>query len=106
MDAYLRPTHTRLHRAADAVERSWSKMLVLGFCGGNRKQAANMGVPIHAGDITRVGLTAPFILGRFTTVVTASQRPRLQDRTDRYTTRTLRKRLATYGKPEFRSAPS
>jgi hypothetical protein len=101
MAAYLRPRDTRLHRSADAVERSWSKISVLRIVNRDRNAAAAMGVTIERGDLARVALTAPFILGRFIAVTLASRIPGLRRLADTYTTRTVRKRLANYGKPEF-----
>ncbi|MBB5911198.1 hypothetical protein BJY24_000065 [Nocardia transvalensis] len=101
MDAYLRPGRTWFDRAADAVERSWSRAFFLGFCGGNRKAAAAMSVTFGVGDAVRVGLTAPFILGRFLAVNAAGRRPALRRAVDAYTTRVVERRLATYGNAEY-----
>ncbi|MCW5890600.1 MAG: DUF2236 domain-containing protein [bacterium] len=106
MEAYLRPTRTPFDRAFDAVEKSWSKMFLLGFRGGDRKAAAAMGVPIRAADFARVALTAPFILGRFTGVRLASRLPLLRNAVDGYTVRLVGKRLAAYGRPEYTTDPS
>lgn len=105
MDAYLRPKRTRFDRAADAVERSWSRAFFLGFCGGNRKAAAAMSVTFGVGDAIRVGLTAPFLVGRFLAITVASKQPALRGVADRYTTRIVKQRLATYGTPEFTTDP-
>ncbi|WP_336087391.1 DUF2236 domain-containing protein [Nocardia sp. SSK8] len=101
MDAYLRPSRSLFDRAADAVERSWSRAFFLGFCGGDRKAAAAMSVHFGLGDVARIMLTAPFILGRFAVVQLAGNSSRLRDPLDRYTTRMVRKRLAVYGHAEF-----
>lgn len=101
MAAYLRPRDTRLHRAADAVERSWSKISVLRIVGGDRTAATEMGVTIERGDLARVALAAPFIFGRFVSVTVSSRLPGLHQVTDAYSTRMVKKRLANYGKPEF-----
>ncbi|MFL1431082.1 MULTISPECIES: DUF2236 domain-containing protein [unclassified Nocardiopsis] len=101
MAAYLRPGRTLFDRAADAVERSWSAAFFVSFCGGDRAAAARLGAPLRAPDILRVGLTTPFVLGRFTALTWASRRPGLQRAADAYTRRVLAKRLATYGKPEY-----
>ncbi|WP_019634163.1 oxygenase MpaB family protein [Actinomadura atramentaria] len=101
MKAYLRPGRTAFDRAADAVERSWSRVLFLGVCGGDRKAAAAMSVTLGVGDVARVALTAPFIVGRFLAVVAAGRRPFLRRAADAYATRMLKKRLATYGSPEY-----
>lgn len=103
MAAYLRPGRSPFDLVADAVEKSWSKMFFLGFCGGNRAEAAAMSVHIGLGDWVRVGVTAPFVIGRFLTVVKVSRVPALRAVTDRYTTRVLRRRLATYGVEEYMS---
>ncbi|MGW4636147.1 oxygenase MpaB family protein [Nocardia sp. NPDC004415] len=101
MSAYLRPGRGPVDRVADAVERSWSRVFFLGFCGGNRKAAAEMSVEFGAGDAIRIALTAPFVLGRFLAVSMAENRPGLRRVVDAYTNRVLRKRLAEYGNPEF-----
>lgn len=101
MAAYLRPGHSWFDRAADAVEKSWSKVFFLGFCGGNRKAAAAMSVTFGASDAAKIGATAPFIGGRYLAVLLASDWPLLRGACDAYTTRVLQGRLATYGKPEY-----
>ncbi|MEU5407157.1 DUF2236 domain-containing protein [Nocardia asteroides] len=101
MAAYLRPGRTRYDRAANAVERSWSRAFFLGFCGGDRAAAAAMSVDFGVGDGVRVALTAPFVLGRFLVVVLAGRRPRLRAAVERYTDRVLARRLAEYGTPDF-----
>jgi hypothetical protein len=102
MDAYLRPTRSRFDRAADAVERSWSKtFFVQGFCGGDRARATRMGVTLSRADVVRVAVTSPYIVGRFALATAASRRPVLRGVVDAYVTRLLRKRLATWGNPEY-----
>ncbi|APB00114.1 oxygenase MpaB family protein [Nocardia seriolae] len=98
MDAYLRPANSRFDRAAEAVENSWSRAFFLGFAGGNRGAAAAMSVHLRPADAARVALTAPFILLRFILMTIATQRPALRKAAD---TRAIRKRLATYGNPEY-----
>lgn len=101
MDAYLLPGRSPWERAANAVERSWSKMFFLGFCGFNRKDAAQKGAPVGVGDLVRVGLTGPFVMGRFLAMAVASTRPSLRASVDRYSVRVLKKRLTSYGRPEY-----
>jgi len=101
MGAYLRPGRTPWDRAADAVERSWSKAFFLGFCGGDRAVSAAKGAPFGFADLLRVATTAPFIMGRFVGLSIASTRPSLKRAVDVYTTRVLKRRLVTYGKPEY-----
>ncbi|MEZ0366909.1 oxygenase MpaB family protein [Mycobacterium sp. pUA109] len=104
MAAYLRPEETRQERIADAVEKSYSKVaFVRAFCNGDRTVAEGMGVSIGLADYLRIGLTAPFILGRFLLVRRASRIPALRQITDRYVIRLVKRRLTTYGKPEFTS---
>lgn len=104
MDAYLRPKTTLFDRAAEAVEKSYSKeSFVRAFCNGNRRTAAAMGVSIGLADRARIALTGPFIAGRFVAVRRASCIPALRGIIDRYIIRLLKVRLATYGKPEFTS---
>ncbi|MCD0453040.1 oxygenase MpaB family protein [Actinocorallia sp. API 0066] len=101
MSARLRPGNSLFDRVAESVERSWGRVFFLAFCGGDRKAAAAMSVRLGPADVVRVGLTAPFILGRFIAVSLASRRPSLRARVDARTTRVLKKRLATYGSPEY-----
>ncbi|OXR40182.1 Latex clearing protein [Nocardia cerradoensis] len=101
MEAYLRPGRSWFDRAADSVERSWSRAFFLGFCGGNRKKAAAMSAPFGIGDAVRVALTAPFTLGRFLVLNIVGRRPAFRKRLDAYTIRVLKRRLVTYGNPEY-----
>ncbi|MBL1080202.1 DUF2236 domain-containing protein [Nocardia sp. 2] len=102
MSAYLRPGNSRVDRIADAVEKSYSKAgFIAAFCHGDRRAARAMGVSIGAADLARIAVTAPFIVGRFLVVLRASRIERLRPALDRYLTRLVRRRLATYGNPEF-----
>jgi hypothetical protein len=102
MSAYLRADATPFDRAAEAVEKSYSKaFFIRGFANGNRKQAAQMGVSFGASDVVRIAVTAPFVIGRMVAVSTASRVPVLRGVVDSYAIRVLKRRLATYGKPEF-----
>ena len=102
MSAYLRADDTPFDRVADAVERSYSKAFFIRvFRGGDRKAARAMGVSFGVGDVVRIGVTAPFVFGRMAAVTAASRIPVLRDITDSYAIRVLRRRLASYGKPEF-----
>jgi hypothetical protein len=102
MDARLREGRTVFDNAAEAVEKSYSKaFFVRAFANGDRKAAARMGVDYGLADKVRVAVTAPFVTGRFIAVQAASAVPLVRDVVDRYTIRTLKRRLATYGKPEF-----
>ena len=102
MDAYLRPTRSWPDRAADAVERSWSKtFFVKAFCGGDRDRAMRMGVRLSRADVVRVAVTAPYIAGRFALATAASHRPVLSSAADVYATRVLHRRLASWGKPAY-----
>lgn len=104
MDAYLRPATTLFDRAAEAVEKSYSKeSFVRAFCNGDRSIAAGMGVVIGPADRVRIALTGPFIAGRFLAVSRAARIPALRRIVDKYIIRLLKLRLATYGKPEFTS---
>lgn len=105
MDAYLRPERTWFDRAADRVEKAWSKVFVLGINGGDRAAAANMGVKVRVPDVVLVGLTAPFVLGRFIGGVVAGAYPAVRDRLDVHVTRVVEQRLVTYGHPEFTTDP-
>ncbi|OMC13943.1 hypothetical protein A5735_01375 [Mycolicibacter heraklionensis] len=104
MAAYLRPVDTRWERIADAVEKSYSKAaFTKAFCHGDRAVAKTKGVSIGLGDYLRIGLTAPFIMGRVAVVQRASRIPALSQITDDYLVRLIKRRLTTYGKPEFTS---
>lgn len=104
MNAYLRSGHTAFDRAAESVERSYSKIaFMIAFCQGNRRAAARMGVEIAAADFARIAVTAPFIVGRLAAAQYATRIPFLAPHVDRYATRMVERRLADYGKPEFRT---
>lgn len=101
MAAYLRPGTSGYDRAADAVEKSWSRVFFVAFRGGDRKAAAAMSVTLTPADIARVALTAPFITLRFLLMSALTTRPTLRRAADAYTTRIVKKRLATYGHAEY-----
>lgn len=103
MDAYLPADDTPFARAADAVERSFSKaFFIRAFVNGNRKAAAAMGVSLSPGDVVRIAATAPFLIGRFLLVQTADDHAGpLRDAIDGFTISVLKRRLATYGNAEF-----
>jgi hypothetical protein len=103
MDAYLRSGHTLFDRAADAVEKSYSKAFFIRFFNdGDRAQAAKIGVSFGAGDALRIAATAPLLLGRYLAVeVAASRVPFLRKPLDAYTIRVIKRCLATYGNPEY-----
>ncbi|OBK23506.1 oxygenase MpaB family protein [Mycobacterium asiaticum] len=104
MAAYLRPGTSWFDRAAEAVEKSYSKeTFVRAFCNGHRETAEAMGVSIGVADRIRIALTGPFIAGRFVAVQRANNIPALRQLVDRYVIRLLKLRLRTYGKPEFTS---
>ncbi|OBK93231.1 hypothetical protein A5645_20015 [Mycobacterium asiaticum] len=104
MAAYLRPGTSWFDRAAEAVEKSYSKeTFVRAFCNGHRETAEAMGVSIGVADRIRIALTGPFIAGRFVAVQRANNIPALRQLVDRYVIRLLKSRLRTYGKPEFTS---
>ena len=102
MATYLRADDTPFDRAAEAVERSYSKaFFVRSFTGGDRAKARSMGVSFGAADVARIAVTAPFIVGRAVAVTAAGRIPGLRTLTDNYAVRTREKRIATYGAPEF-----
>ncbi|WP_024441375.1 MULTISPECIES: oxygenase MpaB family protein [unclassified Mycobacterium] len=104
MAAYLRPVDTRWERMADAVEKSYSKAaFTKAFCNGDRAVAKDKGVPIGLADYLRIAVTAPFIIGRLLVVRRANRIPALRQITDDYLVRLVKRRLKTYGKPEFTS---
>lgn len=104
MTAYLRQEDTLRERIADAVEKSYSKLFfVRMFTGGKRAEAAKMGVTLTAGDYLRIALTTPFVLGRLRIVERAARTPGLRRITRAYVIRLLKRRLETYGKPEYTS---
>jgi hypothetical protein len=102
MAARLRAGNTPVDRAAEAVERSWSKaFFIRSFAGGDRRVARDMGVRFGLSDVVRIGVSAPFVIGRMVAVSAASRIPGLRRIADAYTVRMLRRRLVTYGRPEF-----
>ncbi|MED5814026.1 DUF2236 domain-containing protein [Mycolicibacterium sp. 050232] len=102
MDAYLRPRDTWFERMADAVEKSYSKAsFIRAFCNGNRSAAVAMGVSFGPADVVRIAVTAPFVMGRFFAVSRAVRIPVLRRFVDPYVVRLVKRRLVTYGKPEF-----
>ncbi|MQY23911.1 oxygenase MpaB family protein [Nocardia macrotermitis] len=102
MAAYLRSGETRFDRIADSVEKSYSTAgFVIAFCHGNRHVARRMGVSIGVGDLARIAVTAPFIIGRLLVVTAANRVPVLRPAIDRYIVRLVKRRLAAYGNPEF-----
>jgi hypothetical protein len=102
MAAYLRADDTPFDRAAEAVEKSYSKaFFIRAFAAGDRTVAREMSVQFGLGDVARIAVTAPFIIGRMVAVTAASRIPGLGAITDAYAVRVLKGRLATYGKPEF-----
>lgn len=105
MGAYLPSHDTPFHRAADAVERSFSKaFFIRAFTNGDRKAAAAMGVSLDPGDVVRIAATAPFLIGRFLLVQEADSRiGPLRGVVDAFTITVLKRRLATYGHAEFAS---
>ncbi|OBG47684.1 hypothetical protein A5669_05040 [Mycolicibacterium fortuitum] len=102
MDAYLRPGTSLFDRIADAVEKSYSKAaFIRAYFNGDRAAAKAIGVTIGPSDLVRIGVTAPFIGGRFLVVRQASRSTALQRFVDPYLTALVKKRLVTYGKPEY-----
>jgi hypothetical protein len=102
MSAYLRADDTPFDRAAEAVEKSYSKaFFIRAFAGGDRTTAREMGVEFGLGDVARIAVTAPFVIGRMVAVTAASRIPGLREITDSYAVNVLKRRLATYGRPEF-----
>lgn len=102
MSAYLRADDTPFDRAAEAVEKSYSKAFFLRtFARGNQGLARKMGVSLGVGDVVRIAATAPLIIGRMAAVTAASRVPGLRRLADTYAIRVINRRLATYGKPEF-----
>jgi hypothetical protein len=71
------------------------------FCRADRRAAREMGVPLGFGDLARIAVAAPFVIGRLLVVLGAGRVPGLAPVVDRYLTRLVERRLATYGNPEF-----
>ncbi|MBM7368160.1 oxygenase MpaB family protein [Gordonia hydrophobica] len=102
MDAYLRPSETLLDRAADAVEKSYSKLAFCrAFSNGQSRKARHMGVAVGVADYARIALTAPFIAGRVLVVMVALRVPVLRGSLNRYLVRSVERRLDTYGVPAY-----
>ncbi|GAB3861865.1 oxygenase MpaB family protein [Nocardioides maradonensis] len=98
--AYLRPRRTPHDRVADRVEKAWSKVFFARAFGRGRGLAAGSSVRIDRVDRALVALTTPYVLGRFTAVVKASEVPALRPLADAYALRVLRRCLARYGVDE------
>lgn len=104
MEAYLRSGDSWFDRIADSVEKSWSKTFFLrAFAHGNREAAREMGVEFDLGDVLRVAVSTPFIVGRHTGVGALRKVPFLAQPVDRYLVAMVERRLREYGKPEFTS---
>lgn len=102
MDAYLRPSESPFDRAADAVEKSYSKLaFAAAFCEGNLKKAADMGVDLSVTDFARAAATAPLLTSRFAAVRIAGKLPVLQELADQYVTDLVKRRLDDYGIPAY-----
>ncbi|MBA5847026.1 oxygenase MpaB family protein [Gordonia amicalis] len=102
MDAYLCPSGSTFDRAADAVEKSYSKLaFAAAFCEGNLKKAAHMGVDLSVNDFARAAVTAPLLTGRFAAVRIAGKVPVLQNVADQYITALVKRRLDDYGIPAY-----
>lgn len=102
MAAHLPAGHSLYERMSGAVEKSWSKVaFAKAFCKGDRADAARMGVDVSRADQVRVSVTAPFVLGRLALATRASRSPLLAGLTDRYAMSVLRRRLRSFGVPEF-----
>ncbi|HJQ05370.1 MAG TPA: hypothetical protein VJ872_08000 [Nocardioides sp.] len=98
--AYLRPRHTPYDRVADRVEKAWSKVFFARTFGRGRGLAASSSVRLDRVDRALVTLTTPYVLGRFTAVVKASEVAALRPLADAYTLHVLRRCLARYGVSE------
>ena len=102
MEAYLRPDRGPVDEVASLVEKAWSKTsFAIAFCDGRPSKAARMGVDFTPVDVALVALTAPFIGGRTIAAEIGVRIPLVRDGVDRYLTRLIHQRLATYGHPEF-----
>ncbi|CAM3689744.1 oxygenase MpaB family protein [Tsukamurella ocularis] len=102
MEAYLRPERGPVDEVASMVEKAWSKTsFAIAFCDGRPSKAARMGVDFTPVDVGLVALTAPFIGGRTIAAEIGVRIPVVRHAVDRYLTRLIHQRLATYGHPEF-----
>lgn len=102
MEAYLRPERALFDRAAERVEKAWSKTaFAFAFCDLRPSKAARLGVDFTAADVGLVALTYPFLAGRLLACERGIRVPTLTDAVDRYLTDLIRRRLVTYGHPEF-----
>ncbi len=107
MGAYLRPDRSLPSRVAETIERSFSTaFFVKAFLDGDRERAAEMGVHLSPADTACVAVTAPFILGRAKAVQLLDGVAPLRPAVDTYVTWMLRRRLRSYGHPEFRTDAS
>lgn len=94
--AYLRPGHSWRDRAADRIEKAWSKTFFTRSFG----RGESMGVVLDRTDRLLVAVTTPYVLGRFALMAKASRPGRGQRFVDAYTLRVLRRCLSTYGVDE------
>lgn len=105
MQAYLRPGRSRFDQAAEAVERSWSTFFILRFRRGDKDLASSIGLTFNLADKARLAATAPFIVGRFYAVHTASRWSWSAKVVDPYVVRLAERRLVTYGAPAHTTDP-
>lgn len=105
MKANLRAGQTRFDQAAEAVERSWSKLFILRFRRGDKDLASTIGITFNLADKARIAATAPFVVGRHAVVLAASRRSWSAKLVDRYVLGLVEKRLATYGNPTHTTDP-
>jgi hypothetical protein len=104
MGAYLRPDRSIPSQVAEMFEKSFSTAFFLKvFLAGDQEKADQMGVHLSLGDKVRVATAAPFVYGRLQTIRLMNKVPPLRPVTDAYVTMVLKRRLASYGHPEFKT---
>ena len=104
MGAYLRPDRSLRNQVAESFERSFSTaFFIKAFLDGDRERAAEMGVHLTPIDTVKVGIAAPFVIGRAKAVQLLDGVAPLRPLVDTYVTWLLRQRLRSYGQAEFRT---
>ena len=104
MGAYLRPNRSLPNQISESFERSFSTaFFVKAFLNDDEERAAEMGVTVTTADKVKVAAVAPLVFGSIQAVHLANRVPVLRPGVDSVVTWTLRRRLRSYGHPEYRT---
>ncbi|NLA35075.1 MAG: DUF2236 domain-containing protein [Actinobacteria bacterium] len=107
MGAYLKPDRSIQNQIAESFERSFSSaFFIKAFLAGDKKRAAEMGVELTPIDMAKVAVAGPFIFGRLQALNAVHRIEPLRPLLDTYVTRTLRRRLKSYGHADFQTDAS